>query len=120
MLWSAGLGRERIVLGQNGFHRSGAAVRACCDDWRKFPVISFGHCTILVFTIGASVGAGQPIVEVVLSADGLTIEAMVAPKAIAANGIGLKDRIDVTADDSGIYGSMDRRVITISPDANVN
>ena len=74
---------------------------------------------VLVSTVGASVGAGQPIVEVVPSADALTVEALVAPKDIAAVRIGQRARVNVTAYESGIYGGMDGRVVTISPDATL-
>ena len=74
---------------------------------------------VLVSTVGASVGAGQPIVEVVPSADALTVEALVAPKDIAAVRIGQRARVNITAYESGIYGGMEGRVVTISPDATV-
>jgi len=75
---------------------------------------------VLVSTVGASIGAGQPIVEVVPSADALTVEAAVNPKDIASVRIGQHARINVTAYESGIYGGMDGRVVTISPDATVD
>ncbi|MEP9401708.1 HlyD family type I secretion periplasmic adaptor subunit [Sphingomonas sp. VNH70] len=75
---------------------------------------------VLVSTVGASIGAGQPIVEVVPSADALTVEAMVRPRDIASVRIGQPARVNVTAYDSGVYGSMDGRVVTISPDATLD
>jgi len=75
---------------------------------------------VLVSTIGASIAAGQPIVEVVPSAGALTVEALVSPKDIAAVRIGQHARVNITAYDSGVYGSMDGRVVTISPDASVD
>ena len=75
---------------------------------------------MLVSTVGASIGAGQPIVEVVPSADALTVEAAVAPKDIASVRIGQHARVNITAYESGIYGGMDGRVVTISPDATVD
>lgn len=74
---------------------------------------------VLVSTIGSSVAAGQPIVEVVPSADSLTVEAMVTPKDIAAIHIGQHARINITAYDSAVYGGMSGEVVTISPDATV-
>lgn len=74
---------------------------------------------VLVSTVGGSIGAGQPIVEVVPSADSLTVEALVSPKDIAAVRIGQRARVNITAYESGVYGGMDGRVITISPDATV-
>ncbi len=75
---------------------------------------------VLVATIGGSVGSGQPIVEVVPSAEALTVEALVNPKDIAAVRIGQRARVDITAYETGIYGGMEGRVITISPDATVD
>lgn len=74
---------------------------------------------ILVSTVGGSIAPGQPIAEVVPSADALTVEALVAPKDIAAVRIGQRARVDITAYETGIYGGMEGRVITISPDATV-
>ena len=74
---------------------------------------------VLVSTVGSSIGAGQPIVEVVPSADTLTVEALVRPKDIAAVRIGQRARVNITAYESGVYGGMDGRVLTISPDATV-
>jgi len=75
---------------------------------------------VLVSTSGASIGAGQPIVEVVPSADALTVEAMVSPKDIASVRLGQRAKVNITAYESGIYGGMDGRVVTISPDATVD
>ena len=74
---------------------------------------------VLVATVGGSVGAGQPIVEVVPTAETLTVEALVSPKDIAAVRIGQRARVDITAYETGIYGGMEGRVVTISPDATV-
>ena len=74
---------------------------------------------VLVSTVGGSIGAGQPIVEVVPSADTLTVEALVSPKDIAAVRIGQHARVNITAYESGVYGGMEGRVLTISPDATV-
>jgi adhesin transport system membrane fusion protein len=75
---------------------------------------------VLVSTIGASIGAGQPIVEVVPTAGALMVEALVSPKDIAAVRIGQRARVNITAYESGIYGAMDGRVVTISPDATAD
>lgn len=75
---------------------------------------------VLVTTVGASIGPGQPIVEVVPSNDLLTVEAIVAPKDIAGIRIGQRAQINVTAYESAIYGGMEGNVIGISPDATVD
>lgn len=74
---------------------------------------------VLVSTVGSSIGPGQPIAEVVPSADALTIEAMVTPKDIGFVRIGQRARINISAYDSAVYGSMYGQVVTISPDATV-
>lgn len=75
---------------------------------------------VLVTTVGSSVAPNQPIVEVVPGTDTLTIEASVSPKDIASVRVGQKARINISAYESAIYGSMDGAVITISPDATVD
>lgn len=75
---------------------------------------------VMVTTVGGSIGAGQPIVEVVPSADALTVEALVSPKDIAAIRLNQHAKVNITAYDSGVYGGMDGRVVTISPDATVD
>ena len=75
---------------------------------------------VLVTTVGSSVPANQPIVEVVPSADRLTIEAAVSPRDIAAVRLGQRARVNITAYDSAIYGGMEGRVVTISPDATID
>lgn len=74
---------------------------------------------VLVSTVGASVAPGAPIVEVVPSGDALTVEAMVNPKDIAAVRIGQRAKINVTAYESAIYGGMDGKVVSISPDVTI-
>ncbi|MGI4732979.1 MAG: HlyD family type I secretion periplasmic adaptor subunit [Janthinobacterium lividum] len=80
-----------------------------------------GHVNrVLVSTVGASIAPGAPIAEVVPSADALTVEASVSPKDIASVRIGQRAKINVTAYESAIYGGMEGRVVTISPDATVD
>lgn len=75
---------------------------------------------VLVSTVGSSVPPNQPLVEVVPSADRLTIEAAVSPRDIAAVRLGQRARVNITAYESAIYGGMEGRVIIISPDATVD
>ena len=75
---------------------------------------------VLVTTVGASVQPGQPLVEIVPSEDNLVIEAQVRPQDIAWVRIGQDARINITAYDSAVYGSLRGRVVTISPDATLN
>lgn len=74
---------------------------------------------VLVTTVGSSIGPGQPIAEVVPSNDALMIEALVTPKDIGFVRIGQRAKINISAYDSAIYGGMDGKVVTISPDATV-
>ncbi len=75
---------------------------------------------VLVSTIGGSVGPGQPLVELVPSGDSLMIEGRLNTKDIGFVRIGQPARINITAFDSGIYGSLDGEVVSISPDATVD
>ena len=72
---------------------------------------------VLVSTIGGSAPAGQPLVELVPSDDALVLEARVRPQDIGFVRISQPARIDITAYDSAIYGSLEGEVVTISPDA---
>ena len=72
---------------------------------------------VLVNTVGGSAPAGQPLVELVPTDDRLVLEARVRPQDIGFVRIDQPARIDITAYDSAIYGALDGRVVTISPDA---
>lgn len=75
---------------------------------------------VTVSTVGGTIGAGQPLVELVPSEDTLIIEALVNPKDIANVRISQPAKINISAYDSAIYGSMDGEVAVISPDATVD
>jgi adhesin transport system membrane fusion protein len=75
---------------------------------------------VLVSTIGGSVAAGQPLVELVPSADALVIDGRLDPKDIGFVALGQKARISITAYDAGVYGQLDGKVVSISPDATVD
>ncbi len=72
---------------------------------------------VLVSTIGGSAPAGQPLVELVPSEDRLVLEARVRPQDIGFVRLEQPAKIDITAYDAAIYGSLDGRVVSISPDA---
>ena len=72
---------------------------------------------VLVTTVGGSVAPGAPLVELVPSEKSLLIEAMVSPKDIAGVKLGQKSRVDISAYDPSIYGSLYGKVVAISPDA---
>jgi adhesin transport system membrane fusion protein len=75
---------------------------------------------VLVTTVGSAVGPGAPLVEIVPSEETLIVQAMVRPQDIAWVHMGQKARVNITAYDSSIYGSLYGAVIAISPDATVN
>lgn len=75
---------------------------------------------VLVSTVGGSVAPGSPIVEVVPTGDSLYIEAMVRPQDIANVRIAQKASVEITAYNSSIFGKLDGRVVSISPDALQN
>ncbi|MEK6638976.1 MAG: HlyD family type I secretion periplasmic adaptor subunit, partial [Pseudomonadota bacterium] len=75
---------------------------------------------VLVTTVGGSVSPGQPLVELVPSRDALQIEALISPKDIGTIRIGQRAKVDITAYDPAVYGSLEGQVATISPDAVLN
>lgn len=75
---------------------------------------------VFVTTVGGSVKPGDPLVELVPGRDSLLIEAAVAAKDIASVRLGQKAKVNISAYESAIYGSMEGNVVSISPDAVVN
>lgn len=75
---------------------------------------------VLVTTVGGSISPGQPLVELVPSREALQIEALISPKDIGEVRLGQRAKIDITAYDPAVYGSLDGEVVTISPDAILN
>ncbi len=75
---------------------------------------------VLVTTIGGSVAPGSPLVELAPSGETLLVEAMVNPKDIAFVRLNQPARVNLTAYDAAIYGSLDGLVVAISPDAVIN
>jgi ATP-binding cassette subfamily C protein LapB len=72
---------------------------------------------VLVTTVGGSVGPGAPLVEIVPARETLLVEAMVLPKDIGSVSIGQRAKVDISAYDPAVYGSLSGRVSAISPDA---
>lgn len=75
---------------------------------------------VFVTTVGGSVRPGDPLLEMVPARDNLLIEAMVAAKDIASVRLGQRAKVEISAYDSAIYGSMQGQVVALSPDAVVN
>ena len=72
---------------------------------------------VLVTTVGASVAPGAPIVEISPSRDTLLVEGHIRPQDIARVRIGQRARVNITAYDNSVYGSMFGKVESMSPDA---
>jgi adhesin transport system membrane fusion protein len=72
---------------------------------------------VLVTTRGGSVQPGQPLVEIVPSDESLLVEARITPEDIAFVSLNQAAKVAITAYDRAVYGSLDARVVSISPDA---
>jgi adhesin transport system membrane fusion protein len=75
---------------------------------------------VLVTTVGGSVSAGMPIAEIVPSEQTLYVEAQIRPADIANVRLGQRSRVEITAYNSSIFGMLDGKVTSISPDATLN
>lgn len=74
---------------------------------------------VLVTTVGGVVRPGDPLIEIVPSEESLLIEVMVRPQDIAFVRLEQEAKVSITAYDQAVYGSLDGRVVSISPDATV-
>ena len=72
---------------------------------------------VLVTTVGGTVSAGSPVAEIVPSNDILYVEARINPQDIANVRIDQDARVEITAYNRAIYGTLDGTVTSISPDA---
>lgn len=72
---------------------------------------------VLVSTVGGVVAPGETIVELVPSEDTLLVEAKIKPADIGFLRVGQDAKVSITAYDSSLYGSLDGKIETISPDA---
>ncbi len=75
---------------------------------------------LYVNTIGGVIKPGDNLVEIVPTEGGLLIEAKIKPSDIAFIYPGQKSVVKVTAYDFSIYGSLDGKVVTISPDTVID
>ncbi len=75
---------------------------------------------VLVTTVGGTVTSGMPVVEIVPNDETLFFEVMVRPSDIGNVGLGQRARIEVTAYNSAVFGSLNGVVTSISPDAVQN
>lgn len=74
---------------------------------------------VLVTTIGGTVAPGAPLVELVATEDNLLVEATVRPQDIGSVRMNQDARVNITAYDPAVYGALEGRVVSISPDALV-
>ena len=75
---------------------------------------------VMVTTVGGTVTAGMPVVEIVPSDDALFLEVMVRPSDIGLVGLGQQARVEITAYNSAVFGTLNGVVTSISPDAVQN
>lgn len=72
---------------------------------------------VLVTTRGSAIQPSQPLVEIVPSDESLLIEVRIRPQDIASVRMGQSARVAITAYDRSVYGTLEARVVAISPDA---
>lgn len=75
---------------------------------------------VLVTTVGGSVRAGEAVAEIVPADKTLFIEAQIRPSDIASVRLNQEARVEITAYNSSIFGTLKGKVTGISPDATVN
>ena len=75
---------------------------------------------VFVSTVGGVVKPGEHIVEIVPGDDELIMEALVRPQDIGFVQVGQGARVKVTAYDFALFGSLEGKVQSISPDVVTN
>lgn len=73
-----------------------------------------------VYTVGGVVQPGQEFIEIVPKDDQLLVEAKISPKDIAFLYPDQPAVVKITAYDFAIYGGLNGKVVSISPDAVTN
>jgi len=76
--------------------------------------------TMFVNTIGGVIKPGDNLVEIVPSDDTLSIEVKIKPSDIAFLYKGQKAKVQISAYDFALFGSLDATVTKISADSSVN
>ncbi|MEZ5681600.1 MAG: HlyD family type I secretion periplasmic adaptor subunit [Erythrobacter sp.] len=72
---------------------------------------------VLVNTRGSAISPGEPLIEIAPSDDALLVEVRIRPQDIGTVRIGQKARVGITAFDQAVYGRLEGKVVTISPDS---
>ncbi len=75
---------------------------------------------VLVTTVGGTVSAGMPIAEIVPTEETLYIETQIRPADIGNVHMAQKSKVEITAYNSSVYGTLPGKVTAISPDAVLN
>ena len=75
---------------------------------------------VLVTTVGGVAAPGAPLLELVPSEETLLVEVRILPQDIAFVRMNQTAKVNITAYDSSIYGSLRGIVVAISPDATMN
>ncbi len=70
-----------------------------------------------VYTVGGVIQPGQEFIEIVPKDDQLLVEARINPKDIAWLYPDQKSVVKITAYDFSVYGGLDGKLVSISPDA---
>ncbi len=114
---------EALTMARAELAGQGASLPAAQDRLTRTQVrapIAGTVNRVLVATIGGSVRAGEPLVEIVPQDDALVVEADVKPADIAFIHPGQRATVKLTAYDYSVYGALEGVVERISPDAIVN
>lgn len=73
-----------------------------------------------ITTVGGVARPGETIMEIVPLDDKLVVEARILPRDIAFVHVGHKAIVRLTAFDFSVYGSLEGRVVEVSPDSIMN
>jgi adhesin transport system membrane fusion protein len=117
------LAANELATAQGELSARRSAIPALAEKVARTSVRSpvAGHINrVLVTTVGSAVPPGQPLVEIVPSEESLLIEAMVRPQDIAFVRVGQQARVNITAYDPSVYGSLHGKVVAIAPDVITN
>jgi len=127
-------GPTRRNLGRATWNRSARKPRSSGSNSRK-PTNSSAPCRtawtceeirapvdgvinrLNVRTVGGVIRGGEPVAEIVPAASQVIIEARIAPKDRGNIWPGLPARIKISAYDLTVYGSLEAKVVDVSPDA---
>ncbi|MCP5404787.1 MAG: HlyD family type I secretion periplasmic adaptor subunit [Pseudomonadaceae bacterium] len=112
--------RDELAKMREEFGRLGEAVKADVGKVERTLLKSPIHAEVkqvLVNTVGQAVQPNANIVELVPLEETLLVEAQVKPQDIAFLRPGLPAMVKITAYDFGIYGGLDGKLETISPDS---